>query len=29
VLDGLPWSAGGPALVVRAEDPLKTMDKGF
>jgi hypothetical protein len=29
VLDGFSWSAGGPALVVRAEDPLKAMDEGF
>jgi hypothetical protein len=29
VLDQQAWSIGGPALMVRARDPLEEMDKGF
>ena len=29
VLDGLEWSAGGPAVVARRVDPLKELDRGF
>ncbi len=29
VLDGLKWEAAGPAMVVRAKDPLKEMDRGW
>jgi len=29
VLDGLSWAVSGPALVVRAADPLAELDRGF
>ncbi len=29
VLDEQEWAVGGPALIVKAEDPLKEMDKGW
>jgi hypothetical protein len=29
VLDAQEWAVTGPALVVRAQDPLETMDEGF
>ncbi|NMB87252.1 MAG: hypothetical protein GYA17_02760, partial [Chloroflexi bacterium] len=29
VLDLQPWAVTGPALVVRAPDPLESMDRGF
>ncbi len=29
VLDGLKWETAGPAMIVKAGDPLKEMDKGW